>query len=315
MAILYNLQKLILSKKNSWFVIMIILLILLVILQTARKSTKYEGFQQKEPFTIQRGTNVYDGFYSEIYDRLYNTKTRSEKEAIEIIKSTQPDKEHSMFLDVGCGTGCLVDVLKTQGYNAIGVDKSSAMIETGKERHSSCKNSIQTGDATDPMLFERGIFSHVLCMERTVYEMQDKVTFLRNCKHWLQTGGYLIIHLVEPDKFNAIVPLGRPSGLFSEKTEAKTADGKRITDTAIDFIDFKYKSAYDFSQLEKKGVVTQTEKFIDSGTNKVRQNENTFYMSSPRSILEDARYCGFVPTGEFVSREDRHQKVIILKAL
>jgi SAM-dependent methyltransferase len=315
MAILYHLQKFILSKKNIWLVIAIVLLILLVILQHARKSTKYEGFQQKEPFSIQRGANIYDEFYAEIHDRLHDTESRSEKEAIEIVKATQPDKEHSVFLDIGCGTGCLVNALKRQGYNAIGVDKSKAMIEIGKERHASCKNEMQTGDAMDPMLFERGVFTHILCMDRTIYEIEDKVTFLRNCKHWLQPGGYLIMHLVEPDKFNAIVPLGQPRDVFSDNIEMKTADGKRITDTAIDFIDFKYKSAYDFSQLEKKGVVTQTEKFIDSTSNKVRQNEKTMHMSSPNSILEDARYCGFLLMGEFVSREDKHQKVVILKAI
>ena len=315
MAILYHLQKFFLSKKNSWLIIAIVLLILLVILQHARKSIKYEGHQQKLPFTVQRGANMYDEFYAEIHDRLHDTESRSEKEAIEIVKATQPDKDHSVFLDIGCGTGCLVNALKNRGYNAIGVDKSKAMIEIGKERHSSCKNEMQTGDAIDPMLFERGIFSHILCMDRTIYEIEDKVTFLRNCKHWLQPGGYLIMHLVEPDKFNAIVPLGQPKDVFSENLELKTADGKRITDTAIDFIDFKYKSAYDFSQLEKTGVVTQTEKFIDSTSNKVRQNEKTMHMSSPHSILEDARYCGFLLMGEFVSRVDKHQKVVILKAL
>jgi len=315
MAILNKIQKFFLSKKNGWLLLAIILLILLVIIQHNRKTVKYEGFQQKEPFTIQRGTNVYDEFYSEIYDKLHKTESRSEKEAAEIINATQPDKENSVFLDIGCGTGCLVNALKTRGYNAIGVDKSSAMIETGKERHDAAKQHIKKCDATDPMSFDRGTFTHILCMNRTIYEIEDKVAFFRNCKHWLQPGGYFILHLVEPDKFNAIVPLGIPSGLFRNKDEAKTPDGKRITDTAIDFIDFKYKSAYDFGNLEKNGVVTHTEKFIDATSNKVRQNEHVMYMSSTASILEETRFCGFLPVGEFVSTEDKHQKIVILKAL
>lgn len=295
--------------------IAIILLILLLILQSARKSVKHEGFQQKEQFTMQRGAYIYDEFYSEIYDRLYNTESRSEKEAVEIIKATQPDKEHSYFLDIGCGTGCLVNALKRRGYNAIGVDKSKDMIETGKERRPNTKIAMQSGDAMDPMLFERGVFSHILCMDRTIYEMQDKIGFFRNCKHWLLAGGYLILHLVEPDSFNAIVPLGQPNGLLKDTSELKTADGKRVTDTVIDFIDFKYKSVYDFSQLKTTGVVTQTEKFTDAASNKIRQNEHMLYMKSSISILEDARYCGFLLTSEFVSTEDTHQKVYILKAL
>jgi SAM-dependent methyltransferase len=244
---------------------------------------------------------------------LYDTESRSEKEAIEIVKATQPDKDHSVFLDIGCGTGCLVDALKRRGYNAIGVDKSKAMIDTGKERHANAKISMQCGDATDPMLFERGVFSHIMCMDRTVYEIQDKIAFFRNCKHWLQPGGYLILHLVEPDNFNAIVPLGQPKGLLKNDVPLKTADGKRVTDTAIDFLDFKYNSKYDFSQAG--GVVTQVEKFTDATSNKVRQNEHTMYMAAPNSILEDSRYCGFLMQGEFVSTDDKHQKVYILKSL
>ena len=315
MAILDKIQKFVLSKNKGWLIIAIFLLILLGILQSTRKSVKFEGFQQKEPFTMQRGSNIYDEFYSEIHDKLYNTETRSEKEATEIIGATQPDKEYSVFLDIGCGTGCLVDALKRRGYNAVGVDKSKAMIDTGKERHKGSKDSMQCGDATDPMLFERGTFSHILCMDRTVYEIQDKIAFFRNCKHWLQPGGYLILHLVEPDKFNAIVPLGQPSGLFRDTSNLKTADGKRVTDTAIDFLDFKYNSKYDFSQFGKDGVVTQTEKFADATSNKVRQNEHVMYMATSHSILEDSRYCGFLMQGEFVSTEDKGQKVYILKTL
>lgn len=315
MAILDKIQKFILSKNNSWLLTAIILLILLVILQSTRNSVKYEGFQQKEPFTIQRGDDIYDEFYAEIHDKLYNTESRSEKEAIAIIDSTLPDKDYSAFLDIGCGTGCLVDALKRRGYNAIGVDKSKAMIDTGKERHVNAKDSIQPGDAMDPMLFERGTFSHILCMDRTIYEIQDKIAFFRNCKHWLQLGGYLILHLVEPDKFNAIVPLGQPSELFRDTDKLKTPDGKRITDTAIDFLDFKYNSKYDFSQLDSSGVVTQTEKFTDATSNKVRQNEHVMYMTPRHSIIEDSRYCGFLMQGDFVSTDDSNQKIYILKAL
>lgn len=315
MTILEKIQQFLLSKKHNWLVMALFLLAILLILQYARSTVKYEGFQQKEQFTVQRGTDTYDEFYSEIYDRLHDTESRSEKEAVEIVKATQPDKDHSVFLDIGCGTGCLVDALKRRGYNAIGVDKSEAMIEMGKERRPDSKTELKCGDATDPMLFERGVFSHVLCMDRTIYEIPDRIVFLRNCKHWLQPGGYLILHLVEPAKFNTIVPLGKPKGLLKDAEQLKTPDGKRITDTAIDFIDFKYNSKYDFGKLEKTGVVTQVEKFVDAGSNKVRQNERQLFMSPPKSILEDARYCGFLAMGEFVSAEDKYQTVHILKAL
>lgn len=315
MHIIEKVKRFLLSKKNGWLVLILILLVALFLLQTTRKSIKFEGFQQKEPFTIQRGLGVYDEFYSEIHDRLYNTETRSEKEAVNIINATQPDKTISHFLDIGCGTGCLVNALKKRGYAAIGIDKSAAMIETGVERRPDAKSAMKCGDALDTMAFERGMFTHILCMDRTIYEIEDKIAFLRNCKHWLQPGGYLFLHLVEPGEFNAIVPLGQPKGLVKDTDELKMANGKRITDTAIDFFDFKYTSSYDFSQYDKSGVVAQTEKFVDATTNNVRQNEHTYFMRPTRSILEDARYCGFVLNGQFISTMDKYQKVYILKAL
>lgn len=303
---------------NKWLIAAVILLGMILVLQWTRKTAKYEGFQQKEPFTVARDANSYDEFYAEIYDRLYKTEKRADSDALKIIESTQPDKKTSVFLDVGCGTGCLVDALKRRGYNAVGVDQSQAMIEVGKERRpKTCNKSAEDGqsairsaDATDPMLFDRGVFSHILCMDRTIYELQDKVAFFRNCKHWLLPGGYLIVHLVEPDKYNVIVPLGQPSGLGP----VQKPDGTRVTDTAIDFVDFKYKSSYDFSGL-KDGVVKQIETFTDTASNNVRQNERTMYMTASSPILEDARYCGFLLQGEFASSEDPGQKVVILKAL
>jgi SAM-dependent methyltransferase len=307
--------------KNRWFVSIVVLLGVLLFLQRFRLSSKYEGFTQNEPFAMRREAAAYDEFYAEIYDRLYKTESRSEIEATKIVETTQPDKEFSFFLDVGCGTGCLVDALKRRGYKAIGIDRSKSMVEVGKERRSkTCGDkkhgpaeTLKVADANDAMLFERGVFTHILCMDRTIYEFEDKVAFFRNCKHWLQPGGYLVLHVVEPAEYNTIVPLGQPSGLF-KSAGPKLVDGKRVTGTAIDFLDFKYKSNYDFSNMDK-GIVVQTETFTDSASSHIRQNEHTMYMTGMKSILEHTRYCGFIPVGEFVGTEDENQKVFILKVI
>lgn len=311
LSIIEKASKFFLSSKNYLFIVILVLLALLLILQYARGKVKFEGFQQKEPFVTERGDSVYDGFYAEIYDKLYKSESRAESDTLKIVESTQPDKENSAFLDIGCGTGCVVDVLKRQGYNAIGVDKSKAMVEVGKERRPKTCGALQTNDVADPMLFERGVFTHILCLSQTIYEFPDKVQFFRNCKHWLVPGGYLLVHLVEPLKYNAIIPLGQPKGIVVKPV---SKDGKRVTDTAIDFIDFKYKSSFDFDGL-KDGVVVQIETFTDSKSSHVRRNEHTLYMNTPTAVLEDARYCGFLLQGEFVSGEDPEQKVYILKAL
>ena len=41
---------------------------------------KIENFTQKEPFVLKTNQNVYDDFYVDIYDQLYDTKKRIQRE-------------------------------------------------------------------------------------------------------------------------------------------------------------------------------------------------------------------------------------------
>jgi len=314
---------------NPWLLLMLILSGLLLIVMYFGHRPIPEGFSQTERYTMNRGSNSYDDFYAGIYDLLYKSEERAEYEGKQIVLATQPDPNYSRFLDIGCGTGCLVDTIRKMGFQAEGIDKSAAMIEVGKKKRPSC--SLREGDAADSMAFDRGSFTHVLCMNGTVYAFQDKVAFFRNCSHWLQPGGYLILHLVEPGKYDPIVPLGKtgighPSGKnfagqpadnTNRHTFPSVFSQSRITDSTIDFIDFKYKSAYDFNQMDK-GVVVQVETFTDAASNHVRQNEHTLYMEKEQTMLRDAQYCGFLVTGEFTMERynsDPFQTVYILQKM
>ena len=326
---------------NTWLILLLILSILLILFMYFRTNRRFEGFSQKERYAMNRGQDAYDEFYAGIYDLLYKSDERAKFEAEQIVLATQPDTEFSRFLDIGCGTGCLVETVKNMGYKVVGVDKSAAMIRAGEEKRPSC--DLVKADAQDAMSFERGSFTHILCMNGTVYEFKDKVTFFRNCAHWLRSGGYLVLHLVDPAKFDPIVPIGNtfgnpygknPYGNTFRNPNGKTSDtplGKtrvydspqefsksRITGSIVDFIDFKYKSAYDFDQLNTTGQVVQIETFTDAESNHVRQNEHTRYMAKERDILAEAQFCGFVLAGEFTMERynrDAYQKVYILQKM
>lgn len=269
-----------------------------------------EGFTQDEKYTMKRGDDIYDSFYTGIYDYLYKTPKRSEYEITQIVESTQPDKQHSVFLDIGCGTGCVVNQLTDNGYRAFGIDKSKAMIQLSK--HKSPTSNVKVGNAEDSMEFERSTFSHILCLNKTVYEIPDKVAFFRNCYHWLMPSGYLFVHLVNPQKFDPIIPAGTPSIINHPQQYSKT----RITDTIIDFIDFKYKSAYDFT--DKTGAVRHTETFTDKQTGNIRENEKIVVYESEKTILDIARMCQFITHGQFSMKSfngDEHQTVYIFKKI
>lgn len=310
------------APKNTWLILLLVLLILMLLFMYFRSKKHFEGFSQKERYTMNRGQDAYDDFYAGIYDLLYKTDKRAKYEAQQIVLATQPDTEFSRFLDIGCGTGCLVETVRDLGYKVVGVDKSAAMIRAGKEKRPSCE--LVKGDAQESMLFERGSFTHILCMNSTIYEFRDKVTFFRNCAHWLRPGGYLAVHLVNPTKFDPIVPLGKDLSTGFGLGKSRVYDSpqefskSRITGSIVDFIDFKYKSAYDFDQVNTTGTVIQIETFTDAETNHVRQNEHTRYMAKERDILAEAEFCGFVLAGKFTMERydhDAHQTVYILQKM
>lgn len=263
-----------------------------------------EGFAQSEKFVLKKDAGVYDTFYAQIYDNIHLPDSKKELDAI--LKIVGAD-ENSVFLDVGCGTGCTLNTLVDSGADCIGVDKSDAMIAVAKDKYGPDLPAIK-GDATDPILFERNRFTHILCIHSTIYEIKSKSAFFTNCRYWLRNGGFLILHLVDKNKFNAIVPAGRPA--FIENPQ-KYADD-HIVKTEVDFHDFTYSSKYN---INTNTPSTLTETFTDATTQHVRQNERTLYMESDEDILRIASQCGFAQHAKINMEkinDDVHQNIYIL---
>ena len=304
------------TKPNTrWLKLLIVLAIMLAMMMYKHKyapTQHAEGFAQNERYVLKRDADKYDEFYVAIYDYLHKTDKRCPYEMKHIVESTQPDKSNSVILDVGCGTGCMVDVLREAGYRAFGVDKSQAMVEFSRQKYP--KTQIKLGDANDSMAYDRETFTHILCMNKTIYEFPDKVAFFRNCYHWLVPGGYLVVHTVHATKFDPIVPAGKPAMLDNPQAYAK----ERITDTVIDFADFKYRSAYDFTQADQTGKTVHTESFTDKETGHIRENEHTVVFEPENRILETAQFCRFVSYGMFSMKDyngDAHQNVYIFQKI
>jgi SAM-dependent methyltransferase len=158
-----------------------------------------------------------------------------------------------------------------------------------------CKKNDKTnalfknGNIEDSLLFEKRKFTHILCLYFTIYHFKNKNIFFKNCYQWLKPGGYLIIHLVEKEKFDTVFPVGNNLLFGSPKTQT----GERITNQTIDFNDFKYKYSYDFNKSSHN--VSLLETFEDSVTENIRQNERTLYMEDINSILRISVSNGFVP--------------------
>jgi len=268
-----------------------------------------EGFTQNEAYVLKKDHDIYDEFYAEIYDEVHRPKHRIWHELINIINATEPTTRNSVFLDIGSGTGEVVKHLSDAGYKAFGLDKSKAMIEMAEEKYPD--NNYKFGDAMDPMCFENKSFSHILCTYYTIYLLEDKLTFFRNCYQWLLPNGYLILHLIDADKFDAVAPAAKANLVVNPQKYSN----KRIVKSTVKFENFHYNLSYDNRKLESK-VLHRQERFKDTNSGHVRENEETLYVDNKENILSLAKYAGFNLYAHFNMKEnldDEHQFIYILE--
>lgn len=262
----------------------LILAVLLIISMLAFKRKTKEGFTQSSEFLLKEGPDIYDSFYVSVYDALVYDEIRNDYEIGEIINSTSPTSE-SVILDVGSGTGHHVGRIAKAGYEAIGLDLSKQMIAEAKENYP--ESRFIRGDALDSMVVPAESVTHVLCLNMTIYDIQDKRRFFQNCMSWLMPGGYLALHLVNRERFDPILPAGNPFDLISIQDYSK----ERLTETRVKFKDFEYKGQFD---IFPNDVATYKEVFIDDKTKKVRQNTHKYYMETQKRILAMAKEAGFI---------------------
>lgn len=297
------------KKMSTWGKVLIaILLALAVVGYYKNKNPTYEGFQQtSEEFEQKSGPEIYDDFYADIYDYLVYNNVKNDYEIGQIIDKTQVTND-SRILDIGSGSGHHTGNLEERGFNIIGIDNSQAMIKKAKENYP--KAEFINGDALDPMAFQSSTFSHILCMYFTIYYMKDKMAFLQNCFTWLQPTGTLIVHLVERDQFNPILPPGNPLTMLTPQRYAK----ERITHTNVTFKDFKYNANF---ELDKSNNTAKfVEKFKNRQTDKAfRRQEHQMYMESDADILEMAKQVGFIVEGkiDLIKATYEYQYLYILK--
>lgn len=256
-------------------------------------------------------SNPYeDPYYVNIYVHLHIPEAHIPEEVDWILKTTQASPESSLVVDVGCGTGTAISALLKQGYeNVYGVDSSQAMIDRAKEKNPGVNIHCAKADViTDPMLFDRGTCTHILCLDKTIYDISDKRAFFRHCYAWLKPGGVLALHLVEPDKYN-------PQPLLSYKNSIFADEASRRAERSVHLPE----NVSCMTKALRGGDIVET--FTCGETGIVRQIDRKMYMESPNDILALAQKCGFIPTAlkssqPFVTRvfpDDPHQQIVLLE--
>jgi SAM-dependent methyltransferase len=269
-------------------IILFIALLLIMIVFFKSIMPIKEGFTSKKYFLFKQDNEIYDDFYANIYDYLVFSDIKNDYEVGEIINSTSPS-EISVIADIGCGTGHHVHGLTQQKFKVIGVDISQSMIQKAKENYPS--SSFQLGDALDNSLFKMNSLTHVLCLYFTIYYFKDKRHFFDNAMEWLMPGGYLIVHIVDRETFDPILPPGNPLYVVSPQKYAK----ERITKTKITFDDFVYSSNFNLDKDNNIATFDEKFKFNDGHT---RKQEQKLYMEDTSTIINISQECGFILQGK-----------------
>lgn len=266
-------------------IFLLISLILLWVLKRYCSDPIQEGFSQSSPYVLKQNNSIYDSFYLDYYDEYQSSNNYSIQDS-EAIRNSTKITDNSSILDVGCGTGHLLQKLEQHDVHAFGLDISPTMVEHAKQK---VKHSeIQCGDVTsDPMRYENDSFSHICCTHFTLYEIQDKNTFFKHCYFWLRKGGYLIVHIVNPESYKKVAPYVDLSSVSSD-----------IQNTTISESTYDYQRSLKTNPKSKDEYIV-TETFTDSINGNVRHNEMTMYMESKRDLLKMAQDIGF----EFVEEK------------
>jgi len=277
-------------KLSNWGKVLLFVVILLALVIFFKGlNLKKEGFEENKDFLFLSGSDLYDDFYVDIYDQLVYNQVKDEYEVGEIINKTTPSTE-SIILDVGCGTGHHVALLSEKGYSATGLDISSAMVKQAKKNYPNL--NFEQGDVNNAKQFNSHSFTHILCMYFTIYYMKDKNKFFRNSFDWLMPGGYLVIHLVDRDDFDPILPVAQPLLIISPQRYAK----KRITNSHVTFDNFTYTA--NFQLNTSNNIAIFNEKFKFKNNRKNRNQEHIFYMETEDEILTKAQEVGFIIQGK-----------------
>jgi SAM-dependent methyltransferase len=302
-----SLNKIIFStnRETAWLrILMLVTLIFLIIVLWRRGKdllAKPEGFEQNQRFLLKRNGDIYDDFYTNIYDVIHQPETQMEGQVTAIIQQTQPSQGSSLFLEVGSGTGAVIEILERRGYKAVGLDNSQAMVSYAIGHRPSL--TFKCGDACDPLLYNQRSFSHILCLYYTIYQFKDKIQFFKNCHGWLRSGGVLVVHLVDKPRFNstipsatAVSPMSIASSWLTPLIEPKQMPASQNLATVADFGSFTYNASYDV-QPNSPNVVFR-EKFTDRGSQVVRENEQLLYMEELGDIVNSALYNNFIVQGK-----------------
>jgi SAM-dependent methyltransferase len=285
----------------------IILLIIIAVHLVNYKQATYENYDDMtsgKRFESKIDSEVFDLFYSKYYDDIHENKDRDVAQ-LKIILNYAKNKKFVKFLDVGCGTGYHVSLLDKMKYDVVGIDKSKTMIAAAKSKYHDCNFNV--GDILNNNLYDYSSFTHIICLNKTIYYIKDKDTFFDNCSLLLTSDGLLIIHLVDRDKFKPFIIYKNDKTVLYNPEKYNNAITRNLIkiNSSLEYVcEYEKNEDYETSETSETSELAKLdlnnpysyykETFQNVETNNVRKNVINLYMPTIDEIVAIAKVKGFI---------------------
>ncbi len=196
--------------------------------------------------------------YAKYYDLLYQEKNYEEEcDFIEQAFQEFSKLKVRNILELGCGTGGHAIPLARRKYEMTGVDASTVMLNTAKEKSSKFGLDIDflLGDIRDFKFNEK--FDSIICMFAVLNYLTRNKDFeitLKNVREHLKEGGLFIIDVWNGLAVLRILPSVRVKMVEQNKTKII-----RIVEPELDAVNHICRNHYKIMVLEKDGLIEEIE--------------------------------------------------------
>ena len=247
-----------------------------------------EGFENGKSIMIEETDKMYDSLYASVYNALWHPHDQLEFERVSIqdIALAELPKASVKILDLCCGVSPHACWFKNLGVEFSGIDISTDMLE--KARNDCPSASFQKGDIISASVYAPKSYSHLLLLGFAIYQFPNSKMIFDNAYIWTQPGGYFIVHLVEPDKFDPLLNLASPFAAFSLQKYSL----ERQTKSEIYFNKFKYSGNFLKKKNEDDAIYSEVFTFFD-GDVKYREQKHKWTMPSLDRMIEIGKSAGF----------------------
>ena len=260
-----------------------IIITIIAVIYSMNNNSQREYFQNTNSgsYSSSNDDNIFNTEYIKLYDNVI-MDTDKDSKSIDYIMQKTNISDQGMVVNIGCKTGWINNYLKQNyGVNSIGLDRSSYMIDTCRNKHSDIDFNVFNIDTLDTININHNQpISHIICLNMEIYHIDNLEYFFTQCYKLLERNGYLILNLVDHKKYNNTSVYSRINHFNPNDLSIK-----KVNDSVIKFNDIVYNTRYRvFPNDFGNDTVWFTETIENLNDNSVHENIHNFNAISNKEI-------------------------------